>query len=101
MKRRILMKRKIKKYEWVILLALSVFAAMYIYGMTKYYFPEPIHLGFGHYIDLATGIVIVGLLLSGLILSILFKKERNVIGTGEYEKIRTGIKKKKPKKKVK
>lgn len=87
-------KMKIKKYHWAILLVISIFIAMYIYGMTKHYFPEPLHMGFGQYTDIATGIMIIGLLLSGVFLTRIFKKEKGTIGTGEYEKIKMTQKKK-------
>ncbi len=70
------LKRKMKKYQWIIILILTTIAAMYVYGMTIVYFPEPVHLGAGQYLDLATGIVIVVLLLSGMIISIIFKKRK-------------------------
>ena len=70
------LKRKVKKYQWVIILSLTTIAAMYIYGMTKIYLPDPVHLGFGQYLDLATGIAIVALLLSGMFITIIFKKRK-------------------------
>lgn len=76
MKRRILIKRKMKKYHWLIILSITVFITMYVYGMTRAYFPDPIYMGAGQYLDIGTGIVIVGLLLLGAIIAILFKKKK-------------------------
>lgn len=71
------LKRKIKKYHWIIILAFTVVLAMYIYGMTAHYFPEPLSLGAGQYFDIGKGITIVGLLLAGVILTkIKIKKKR-------------------------
>ena len=72
------LKRKMKKYKWVIILILTTLAAMYIYGMATVYFPDPIHLGAGQYLDLATGIVIISLILSGFIITILFKQKKKI-----------------------
>ena len=77
MKKKYLIKRKVKKYHWIIILALGTLASMYIYGMTRIYFPTPVPIGWGQYLDIATGIVIIGLLLSGAIIRILFKKDKN------------------------
>ena len=74
--KRMNLKRKIKKFKWVIILILTTLAAMYVYGMTIVYFPEPVHLGAGQYLDLATGIVIVALLSSGTIITIIVKKRK-------------------------
>jgi len=68
-------KIKIKKYHWLIVLGVTTFIAMYIYGMTKVYFPEPLDIGFGQYLDIATGVIIISLLFSGYIIAILFKKK--------------------------
>lgn len=71
------MKRKLKKYQGIIILIIiTVPVTMYIYGMTEVYFPDPIHMGAGQYIDVATGVIIMALLLSGVIITILFKKKR-------------------------
>lgn len=69
-------KKKVKKYQWVIILAFGVLIAMWIYGMTEHYFPTPVHIGAGQYLDLATGIIIVSLLFAGIIIGILFKKKK-------------------------
>jgi len=91
-------RKKIKKNQWIILLAITIVVAMYIYGMTSHYFPFPVHLGFGQYMDISTGVVIIGLLLSGVILNYIFKTRRDRISTGEYQSI-GGLREKKPKKK--
>lgn len=70
------LKRKLTKYQWVGILILTTLVAMYLYGMTKIYLPDPVHLGFGQYLDLATGIVIVALFLSGAAIAIIFKKRK-------------------------
>jgi len=70
------LKRKIKKYHWLIILCLTILMSMYIYGMANHYFPDPIHLGAGQYLDLATGIVIGALVLSGTVITIIFKKRK-------------------------
>ena len=71
-------KRKMKKHHWLIVLCITTVIAMYIYGMTKVYFPDPVHIGAGQYLDIATGIIIVSLLFSGFIIAIIFKKKRKV-----------------------
>lgn len=66
--------------RWVIITLATVFATMYVYGMTKIYFPTPVHLGGGQYFDLGMGIVVFGILLCGLFLTIMvnkFKKKNN------------------------
>lgn len=69
-------KRKVKKYHWIIVYAITVIIAMYIYGMTKIYMPTPWDMGFGQYLDLSVGVVIVSLMLMGFIIGILFKKKK-------------------------
>ncbi|KKN04917.1 hypothetical protein LCGC14_1092570 [marine sediment metagenome] len=69
-------KKKMTKYQWVFILIITVFVAMYLYGMTKVYFPDPVHLGAGQYLDLATGIILISLLLSGVIITLIFKKSK-------------------------
>ena len=69
-------KKKLKKYRWLGLLIISVPIAMYVYGMANHYFPSPIHAGAGQYFDIATGITIVALVLSGAIIKIMFEKKR-------------------------
>jgi len=68
--------RRMKKYQWLIVLMLTVFAAMYVYGMSNHYFPEPVPLGGGQYIDIATGVIIISLLFAGFVIGILFKKKK-------------------------
>lgn len=69
-------KRKVKKYHWLIILITTVFVSMWIYGTTSVYFPDPLYIGFGQYLDLAVGIILMTLFLSGAIISIIFKKEK-------------------------
>lgn len=69
-------KRKVKKYHWLITLCVTVLVAMYVYGMTRVYFPDPLYLGFGQYADLGTGIVIFALVISGFIVAAIFRKKR-------------------------
>ena len=77
-------KRKLKENQWVCYLIISVIAAMYIYGMAGHYFPDPIHLGAGQYVDIAAGVTIIGLLLTAVVITIVFKKRKKKIGAGEY-----------------
>jgi len=72
-------KRRMKKYHWLIILCITTLVAMYIYGMTKIYFPEPLDIGFGQYLDLGTGIVIFCLVISGFIIAIIFKKNKKEV----------------------
>ena len=69
-------KRKVKKYHWLIILCITTITAMYVYGMTKIYFPDPWYIGFGQYLDLGTGIVIFSLIFSGFIVAAIFKKNK-------------------------
>lgn len=69
-------KKKMKRCRWLILLVITTFIAMYIYGMTKIYLPEPIHIGAGQYLDIATGVIIVSLLFSGFLIASILKKKK-------------------------
>ena len=69
-------KRKVKKYHWLIVLCITTVVSMWIYGMTKIYYPEPYYIGFGQYLDLGTGIVIFTLVISGFIVASIFKKTK-------------------------
>ena len=62
--------------RWVIVLIITVFITMWIYGMTAHYFPTPIHVGLGQYFDISAGVVIIGLLFSGFIIAIILKKKK-------------------------
>lgn len=65
--------------RWIIGTIFTVFATMYIYGMTRIYFPYPVHLGGGQYFDLGMGIVVFGILLCGFFITIMvnkFKKKK-------------------------
>ncbi len=69
-------KKRVKKYHWLIALITTVFVSMWIYGTTRVYFPVPLYIGFGQYLDLSVGIIIVTLFLSGFIVAVIFKKEK-------------------------
>ena len=69
-------KRKVKKYHWLITLTITVVVSMWIYGMVRVYFPDPVDIGFGQYLDLGTGIVIFTLVISGFIVAALFKTNK-------------------------
>ncbi|GAG57053.1 unnamed protein product [marine sediment metagenome] len=60
--------------RWVIITALTVVATMWLYGMTKIYFPTPVHLGGGQYFDLGMGIIVFGILLCAFLVSIMVNK---------------------------
>ncbi|KKK44091.1 hypothetical protein LCGC14_0931900 [marine sediment metagenome] len=66
--------QRANKTQWVIITIFTVVITMYIYGMTKIYFPTPVHLGGGQYLDLGIGVVVFGLLLSGFIITIMVNK---------------------------
>lgn len=69
-------KRKMKKYHWLITLCVTVLVAMYVYGMTRVYFPDPWDIGFGQYLDIGTGVVIFCLVVSGFIVAALLKTNK-------------------------
>ncbi len=69
-------KKRVKKYQWLLILCITTVIAMWVYGMTKVYFPDPLDVGFGQYLDLGTGIVIFTLVISGFIVAVIFKKEK-------------------------
>lgn len=69
-------KRRVKKYQWFITLAITVVVSMWIYGMVRIYFPDPLYVGFAQYLDLGTGIVIFTLVISGFIIATIFKKTK-------------------------
>ena len=60
--------------RWIMITILTVVATMYIYGMTKIYFPVPVHVGAGQYFDLGMGIVVFGILLCGFLITIMVNK---------------------------
>lgn len=70
-------KRKAKKYHLLIIFTITVISTMWIYGMVKIYFPTPLDVGFGQYLDVGTGVVIGFLLIIGFIIGLLFKKKKN------------------------
>jgi len=66
--------------RWVIITLFTVVATMWLYGMTKIYFPTPVHMGGGQYFDLGMGIIVFGILLCGFLITIMvnkFKKKKN------------------------
>ena len=65
--------------RWVIITLLTVAATMYVYGMTKIYFPTPVHLGGGQYFDLGMGIIVFGILLCGFLITIMANKFKKKI----------------------
>ena len=66
---------KVKRYHWLIALLTTTFVAMYVYGMTAVYLPDPLYIGFGQYLDVGTGIAIFCLVLSGIFVGMLFRKD--------------------------
>lgn len=71
--------KKIKKYYWLISLSITIIVSMWIYGMVRVYLPDPIDIGFGQYLDLSVGIIILTLSLSGIIVAAFLKKEKKEI----------------------
>ena len=69
-------KKRMKKYHWLIVLCITTVTAMYVYGMTKIYLPDPLYIGFGQYLDLATGVIVISLILSGFVIGAIFKKKK-------------------------
>lgn len=57
--------------RWVIFTIVTVIVTMWLYGMTKIYFPNPVHLGGGQYFDLGMGIIVFGILLCGFFITII------------------------------
>ena len=66
-------KKRVKKYHWLITLAITVVISMWIYGMVRVYFPDPVDIGFGQYLDIGVGVIIFTLVISGFIVGLLFK----------------------------
>lgn len=69
-------KRKAKKYHWFIALIITVAISMWIYGMVKIYYPSPLYIGFGQYMDIGTGIIIFTLIFSGFVVAAIFKTKK-------------------------
>ncbi len=65
--------------QWVIITIITVITTMYLYGMAKTYFPNPVHLGGGQYFDLGMGIIIFGILVSGFLITIIANKLKRKI----------------------
>lgn len=72
-------KKRVKKYQWLIVLCITTIVSMWIYGNTKIYYPEPLYIGFGQYMDIGTGIVIFTLVVSGFIVTAIFKSNKKEI----------------------
>ena len=72
-------KKRMKKHHWLITLVITIVVSMWIYGMTRVYFPDPWYIGFGQYMDLGTGIVIFTLVISGFIVTAIFKRKKKEI----------------------
>ena len=70
------MTKKMKKIYWLIIFGITIITTMWIYGNVVHYFPIPLYIGFGQYLDIGTGIIIVSLLLLGFIIGVVFKKEK-------------------------
>jgi len=69
-------RKKMKKYHWFIIFGITIITTMWVYGNVAHYFPIPLYVGLGQYLDIGTGIIIVSLLLLGFIIGLLFKKEK-------------------------
>ena len=65
--------------RWIIITLATVVATMYVYGMTRIYFPTPVHLGGGQYFDLGMGIIVFGILLCGFLITIMVNKFKKKI----------------------
>ena len=63
--------------RWVIITIITVVLTMWLYGMTRIYFPTPIPLGGGQYFDLGMGIIVFGILLCGFLIAIIKIKLKN------------------------
>lgn len=63
--------------RWVIITIITVVVVMWLYGMTRIYYPTPVHLGGGQYFDLGMGIIVFGVLLCGFLISIIKNKLKN------------------------
>lgn len=56
-------KEELSSKDWLhytIFVTIWVLFVMWLYGMADTYFPDPIHIGFGQYLDIAQGIIILG-----------------------------------------
>lgn len=59
---------------WLFFTVIYIFFIMYLFGMAKVYYPDPIHLGLGQYIDLGAGVIYGGIAIYSTIMVIMFKK---------------------------
>jgi len=69
-------KKRVRKYYWIITIFVTIVFTMWLYGMTQIYMPTPIDIGFGQYIDVGVGVVIISLLLLGFLLGLLLKRKK-------------------------
>jgi len=69
-------KKGMKLYQKVIILMVTLIAAMWIYGNVKHYFPDPVYVGLGQYFDIGVGIIFILLTITGLFVAIIFKKKK-------------------------
>ena len=65
---------KINITQWIIVTLVTVIATMWLYGMATHYFPNPVYVGGGQYFDIGIGIAVFGLLLCGLLITIMVNK---------------------------
>lgn len=62
---------------WIILTIVYIGVLMWLYGMTRIYFPDPIHVGAGQYFDIGIGVLFLGVAIYGVILGFLLRKVKN------------------------
>lgn len=66
--------QKEKTTKWILFTLIYGVILMYLYGMSRIYFPDPIHVGFGQYFDIGIGILFFGLLFYMFIIGVLINK---------------------------
>ena len=67
------------KKKFLQFLIFTVFYAiflMWVSGMTAHYYPEPIGIGWGQYIDLQIGLLIIGGTLYFMIMTLILRKTK-------------------------
>lgn len=69
-------RKKVKKQYWFIVLMITAIFTMWIYGMVQVYMPSPWDIGFGQYLDVGVGIVLISLVFFGFIIGIIFKNNK-------------------------
>ncbi|MHA1251741.1 MAG: hypothetical protein ACTSRP_17255 [Candidatus Helarchaeota archaeon] len=67
---------KEKILHFLIFTVIYVIFVMWISGMGQHYFPQPIHVGFGQYLDLQVGIYLIGLGLYFPLAMLIYKKSK-------------------------